>query len=97
MKYCLFCMWAGVCGLLLGCSDRESKREANPGVSASATAPDFERLASEHLPNAYRIHPKVISGGLPDGEAGFRDLASLGRDAMPDQIQFERRHVSEDL
>jgi protein tyrosine phosphatase (PTP) superfamily phosphohydrolase (DUF442 family) len=31
-----------------------------------------------HLPNAYRIHPKVISGGLPEGEEAFRELQALG-------------------
>jgi protein tyrosine phosphatase (PTP) superfamily phosphohydrolase (DUF442 family) len=30
------------------------------------------------LPNAYRVHEKVISGGLPEGEAAFQELAALG-------------------
>lgn len=37
-----------------------------------------EKLTASHLPNAYRIHPKVISGGLPDGEPAFQELADLG-------------------
>ena len=37
-----------------------------------------ERLQTRHLPNALRIHEKVISGGQPDGEAGFHELAELG-------------------
>jgi len=37
-----------------------------------------QKLAASHLPNAFQIHPKVISGGLPDGDAAFRELADLG-------------------
>lgn len=35
-------------------------------------------LAIATLPNAYRLHAQVISGGQPDGEAGFRALRELG-------------------
>lgn len=37
-----------------------------------------EKLATSHLPNAFRIHAKVISGGQPEGDAGFRELQKLG-------------------
>ncbi len=37
-----------------------------------------EKIDAPHLPNAYRLHPRVISGGLPEGEAAFRELQSLG-------------------
>ena len=47
----------------------------NP-AAPTTTAP--EKLATQHLPNAYRITDKVISGGLPDGEAGFQELKALG-------------------
>lgn len=36
------------------------------------------RIATRHLPNALRLHPRVISGGQPQGEAGFRELRDLG-------------------
>ena len=36
------------------------------------------RLATKHLPNAVRVTPGVISGGLPQGDAAFAELASLG-------------------
>jgi protein tyrosine phosphatase (PTP) superfamily phosphohydrolase (DUF442 family) len=36
------------------------------------------RLDSQHLPNLVKLHPKVISGGLPEGEAAFRELAGRG-------------------
>ena len=38
----------------------------------------LEKLPAKHLPNAFRVHPKVISGGLPEGEAGFAELKGLG-------------------
>jgi len=43
------------------------------------TAPRLPiKIVASHLPNAYRIHAKVISGGLPEGEAAFQELAALG-------------------
>jgi hypothetical protein len=36
------------------------------------------QLASQHLPNLVRVHEKVISGGLPEGDAAFQELAALG-------------------
>lgn len=36
------------------------------------------RIDAGHLPNAIRIHERVISGGQPDGEAAFEELRSLG-------------------
>jgi protein tyrosine phosphatase (PTP) superfamily phosphohydrolase (DUF442 family) len=37
-----------------------------------------EKIDAKHLPNAYRIQEKVISGGQPEGEAAFRELRDLG-------------------
>lgn len=38
----------------------------------------LEKLAVLHLPNAIRVHPRVISGGLPEGDAAFAELRDLG-------------------
>jgi len=38
----------------------------------------LEKLDARHLPNALQVHPKVISGGQPEGEAGFAELKELG-------------------
>ncbi|WP_147867172.1 protein-tyrosine phosphatase family protein [Stieleria maiorica] len=55
-------------------------------------------MSTEHLPNAIRIHPRVISGGLPAGGAGFRELRRLGVEtvisvdgARPD-VELAREH-----
>lgn len=71
--------------------------EVRPGA-APQTAWKPEKLAVEHLPNAYRIHEKVISGGMPEGDAAFQELADLGvktvisvDGAKPD-VAAARRH-----
>jgi protein tyrosine phosphatase (PTP) superfamily phosphohydrolase (DUF442 family) len=38
----------------------------------------LERVEVDHLPNVWRLHPKVLSGGQPEGEAGFTELKRLG-------------------
>jgi len=69
---------------------------ANPGAKPVAFAP--RKLAAEHLPNPWQIHPKVISGGLPEGEAAFGQLEGLGiktiisvDGARPD-VELARKH-----
>ncbi|MFO1002051.1 MAG: hypothetical protein U0936_17085 [Planctomycetaceae bacterium] len=61
-----------------------------------ATLP--QKLKSAHLPNAIRIHEKVISGGQPDGEEAFQELRDLGiktiisvDGARPD-LELARKH-----
>ena len=59
--------------LAAGCSFEET--------SPRATQPARFRIAglqTSHLPNAVRLHEQVISGGLPDGDAGFAELRELG-------------------
>lgn len=68
----IVCLLA-LCLFAFGCS-------RSPGLPPDRGPLDsqVEKLSVEHLPNAYRIHPKVISGGLPDGDAGFAELKALG-------------------
>ncbi|MBX7166184.1 MAG: hypothetical protein K1X74_07530 [Pirellulales bacterium] len=47
-----------------------------PTAQASPGAP--VRLDTRHLPNAIRLCPQVISGGLPEGDEAFAELAELG-------------------
>lgn len=69
--------------------------EGEPGAPSTAKP---EKLAAEHLPNAWRITDKVISGGLPDGDAAFRELAEMGVrtvisvDGMKPDAEAARRH-----
>jgi protein tyrosine phosphatase (PTP) superfamily phosphohydrolase (DUF442 family) len=46
--------------------------------SSEAAKTTIEKLSSKHLPNPVRIHSQVISGGLPEGDAAFEELKSLG-------------------
>lgn len=50
--------------------------DAAPAETAGAKFP--ERLDVAHLPNAIRLHDKVISGGLPEGDVSFAELQELG-------------------
>ncbi|MEZ6128449.1 MAG: hypothetical protein R3C59_07185 [Planctomycetaceae bacterium] len=56
------------------------------------------KLASQHLPNPVKLHPKVISGGLPEGDAAFQELADLGIrtvisvDGMTPDVATAKRH-----
>ncbi len=76
---------ATICvGLALACfhgctqtsAERTATRPATQSESTRSSTP--KKLVTKHLPNAVRIHSKVISGGLPDGEAAFQELADLG-------------------
>ena len=68
-----------------------------PAAGDTALSPP-EKLATPHLPNAYRIHPKVISGVLPDGDAGFQELQALGIktvisvDGAPPDVKLAKQH-----
>lgn len=60
--------------------------------------PKFVRIANDRLPNAYRVAEKVISGGQPEGDQAFADLAALGvktvisvDGAQPD-VELARKH-----
>ena len=59
---------------------------------------EFKRLDVKHLPNAIRIHRDVISGGLPDGDAGFKELGRLGVktvisvDGLKPDVEAAKRH-----
>jgi protein tyrosine phosphatase (PTP) superfamily phosphohydrolase (DUF442 family) len=68
----------------------------------AATAPAEpwrpERIDESTLPNAYRLHERVISGGQPDGESAFAALKELGiktiisvDGAKPD-VELAKRH-----
>jgi protein tyrosine phosphatase (PTP) superfamily phosphohydrolase (DUF442 family) len=77
---------------LVGC-ESETRR-----IGSTSKAPSPQKLATAHLPNAWRLHEKVISGGQPDGEAAFRELKQLGvktiisvDGAKPD-VELARKH-----
>ncbi|MCA9046480.1 MAG: hypothetical protein KDA69_19290 [Planctomycetaceae bacterium] len=67
-------------------------------ASIPATNMTPEKLVSEHLPNPVRIHERVISGGLPEGEAAFQELADMGVktiisvDGMTPDVETAQRH-----
>ncbi len=56
------------------------------------------RLQTLHLPNLVQVHTTVISGGLPEGDAAFKELADLGVktiisvDGMKPDVETAKRH-----
>lgn len=63
---------------------------------AAETLP--HRLTSANLPNPIFIHDRVISGGLPEGEDAFRELAQRGIktiisvDGMTPNVELAAKH-----
>ena len=68
---------------LSGCGVTEEQEKGTDGI---------ERLSVEGVKNVYRLSPRIITGGQPDGEAGFAELQKLGvktivsvTDVIPDK------------
>jgi protein tyrosine phosphatase (PTP) superfamily phosphohydrolase (DUF442 family) len=64
--------------LLLGCQQQPTPAPALAPASSAVNTAVPEQLDVRFLPNAYRLHEKVISGGQPAGEPAFAELAALG-------------------
>lgn len=56
----------------------EQKTTAEPRGAVQLEDIEPRKLDVKHLPNAIQVHSKVISGGQPEGEAAFIELARLG-------------------
>lgn len=69
-----FCLLSGTVILLAV----HALAEDNPSPDAKPATAVATRLKSELLPNALQIHKHVISGGLPEGDAAFKELKALG-------------------
>ena len=53
-------------------------QEASPTRASVEEAYTLHRIGARYLPNAIQVHRKVISGGVPKGEEGLRELVSMG-------------------
>ena len=67
----------------LGCSHAGIQREgeSSAGETTANTGDKRQlpqRINAKHLPNPVQVHPKVISGGLPEGDKAFHELQALG-------------------
>ncbi len=49
-----------------------------PVVDVASESVPATKLETKHVPNAIRLHEKVISGGLPEDENAFHELKELG-------------------
>jgi len=66
-------LWIAALGSCLVCDGGRLACQP-PGVPAAF----MHKLPAKHLPNAYRLHEKVISGGQPEGAEAFAELRALG-------------------
>lgn len=69
------------------------------GQTAGPSDPEvLRKIDSKDLPNLIRVHAKVYSGGLPESDAAFAELADRGVrtiisvDGMTPDIQAARKH-----
>ena len=70
---------AGLAVTLVSADLNDNATATDDATAASSTATaTAESIATTHLPNVWRIHAKVLSGGQPDGSAGFAELQKLG-------------------
>jgi protein tyrosine phosphatase (PTP) superfamily phosphohydrolase (DUF442 family) len=85
-------------------SDKSAKGPANETAASETATPaavspaQFEKIGAKYLPNAIRLHEKVISGGQPDGEPAFEELAALGVktvisvDGATPEVELAKKH-----
>jgi protein tyrosine phosphatase (PTP) superfamily phosphohydrolase (DUF442 family) len=65
--------------ILAGCSKIEvATQDPRPASQSPSSVSYPVKLTSVQLPNPIRIHERVISGGLPTGDAAFEELSRLG-------------------
>jgi hypothetical protein len=59
---------------------RVARAEARPEETSPKhiAAASIEKIEAKHLPNAVRLHEKVLSGGAPEGDSAFAELRELG-------------------
>lgn len=66
-------------GFVVGCSSEKPRPSVDESAEVAPAVFDGPRkIKTQHLPNAVHVHAKVISGGLPQGDAAFRELKTLG-------------------
>lgn len=70
---CLFILVIPLLVPLTGCTIEETPPQSSIPIPAR-----IAKIGTRSLPNAVCIHDRVISGGLPEGEAGFAELEELG-------------------
>ncbi len=85
-------------GFAVACAACLVVRAAAPPAADDAGRRFQSKLETQHLPNAVQVAPKVISGGLPDGAAGFAELEKLGVktvisvDGMKPDVETAKKH-----
>lgn len=95
---CLGCIQVGCSQALVDA--RPDAATSDAATSDAATSDKWlpRPVDQSHLPNAYRLHTKVLSGGQPAGDDGFRELRELGVktvisvDGAQPALELARKH-----
>ena len=73
---------ASILLITLGCGEKKVLPSAEATNTPKAVKENKQariaKIPTEHLPNAVRVHHKVISGGLPESDKAFAELKALG-------------------
>lgn len=70
--------------VVVGCSQDAGETatvesQQSKKTNSTRARSDFPiKMQAKHLPNAVRVHEKVISGGLPENDLAFEELRQLG-------------------
>jgi protein tyrosine phosphatase (PTP) superfamily phosphohydrolase (DUF442 family) len=71
--------WLLLIGVVSSCGCGQAPQPAALAPPTPNIKPaKIEKLDSKHLPTLVRVHAKVLSGGLPEGDAAFAELKELG-------------------
>jgi protein tyrosine phosphatase (PTP) superfamily phosphohydrolase (DUF442 family) len=79
-------------------SDPVDSRDAGAPTETASAAVPIRIENAPHLPNAFRLSDRIISGGLPEGDPAFAELAELGVktvisvDGMKPDVETARNH-----
>jgi protein tyrosine phosphatase (PTP) superfamily phosphohydrolase (DUF442 family) len=78
-RACLSCLLFGLFSTVaVVVNGQESNQQESNRAVTESSPQELERLTSQHVPNLIRVTASVYSGGLPEGEAAFREIAELG-------------------
>lgn len=73
-----FSMLTAGWSLALAVPDAQQSPATVGGQRSDDAKPAPHRIVAKHLPNPIRVCAKVVSGGLPEGDAAFQELKALG-------------------
>jgi hypothetical protein len=96
MPRSLTCLLVAAATVAVSCGCGQTASPPTQQSAQAGAAP--KKLMAAHLPNPWRIHPHVISGGMPEGDAAFAELAAwrvktiISVDGARPDVEAARKH-----